>query len=90
MILLTPFQDSPDEGDPACLCSVCGLVIPAFDEDGYDNICVRMWPDREDCDHEYRFHDECIALAIEAKVLMLKHGSLQPTMELPLATARVQ
>jgi hypothetical protein len=49
-----PFSDSPDAGDPGCLCSRCGL--PIIEDDGP----VRAWPDDES--YEYRFHPACMGL----------------------------
>lgn len=46
------FYDSPDAGDPACVCSFCGLVITVEDAPP-----VRMWdPDER---MEARFHMGC-------------------------------
>ena len=46
------FTNSPDAGDPDCLCSRCGLVI--------EDCCgpVRAWP--EDGSKEYRYHAHCL------------------------------
>lgn len=46
------FSDSPDAGDPACICSWCGQVI----EDD-DNIPFRLF--REENNTEARFHKDC-------------------------------
>jgi hypothetical protein len=46
------FMDSPDAGDPKCLCSRCGLVIP----DGIG--IIRAWP--EIGEGEYRYHPSCL------------------------------
>jgi hypothetical protein len=56
---LTAFDDSPETGDPACLCSYCGEVI------GEEESPLRMWP--PDGRSEYRLHmpkctDQVIAL----------------------------
>lgn len=48
----TKFHDSPDVGDPACLCSRCGKVI------GEDEMPIRLWPDSGQ--YEYRFHPACV------------------------------
>ncbi len=46
------FYDSPDAGDPACVCSFCGLLIKEEDAPA-----IRMWdPDER---MEARFHIEC-------------------------------
>jgi hypothetical protein len=45
------FKTSPDAGDPDCICSYCGFVIPEDD-----------WPIRifRECDNtEARLHLEC-------------------------------
>jgi len=52
------FPDSPPEGDPACLCSVCLKAIPEFDAEGLPYICARIWSTENG--PEARFHDECI------------------------------
>jgi hypothetical protein len=49
------FADSPDEGDPACLCSRCGGVIEVAP--------IRLWPEPGK-DLEMRFHAECLGLAV--------------------------
>ena len=46
---LTWFSDSPDVGDPACICSLCLEII-------YD-IPVRGF--HEEMDQELRFHFDC-------------------------------
>lgn len=46
------FTDSPDAGDPRCICSRCGQLIN--EDDGP----VRAWPD--DGSYEYRFHPACM------------------------------
>jgi hypothetical protein len=51
----TLFDDSPETGDPACLCSRCGQRIRLR-----DGVAVRMWP--EGRDKEYRFHTACLGL----------------------------
>jgi len=45
------FKDSPDTGDPSCVCSLCGKVI----EEG--KVPLRLF--REEDDTEARFHDDC-------------------------------
>ena len=47
----TPFSDSPDVGDPDCLCSRCGLVIG--EDNGHP---IRAWTD----EREWRYHDSCL------------------------------
>ena len=55
------FQDSPDAGDPVCLCSRCLQVIA-------ENDCpLRCWPEKGEVGHdpkakggtEYRFCHSC-------------------------------
>lgn len=48
---VTWFHDSPDAGDPGCVCSTCGQVIPESD------FRIRCW--RED-GREARFHLPCV------------------------------
>lgn len=47
------FTDSPDAGNPTCICSRCAAPIPA----GF--IPVRVWPDGMDI--EFRFCEQCLA-----------------------------
>ncbi len=59
------FGDSPDVGDPACLCSRCGEPILEGDAPS-----VRVWPDSGSLvvgqpDEEYRFHARCLLDAPE-------------------------
>lgn len=44
------FSDSPDIGDPTCLCSRCGLAIA-------EEIGIRAWPSDGG---EYRYHHSCL------------------------------
>ncbi len=46
------FENSPDAGDPDCLCSLCGKVISE------DEVPVRMWPSGK-THKEYRLHWNC-------------------------------
>lgn len=57
------FLDSPDAGNPACLCSVCGEVIPV------EMFPIRMYWQR-DMDEvlEARFHDACLGQVSTLKV----------------------
>jgi hypothetical protein len=51
---ITWFEDSPDVGDPACLCSVCLHPI----KEGESEIrAVSVYP----IDREARFHEKCFA-----------------------------
>lgn len=47
------FSDSPDAGDPDCLCSACGEVIPDNESEPGP---IRLWPGG---DKEYRLHGQC-------------------------------
>jgi hypothetical protein len=49
----TLFDDSPDAGDPECLCSRCLKQIPEK-----DSPIIRMWPDGEN--KEYRYCRKCM------------------------------
>ncbi len=46
----TKFYDSPDAGDPACLCSRCGEAI--------EEAPIRAFP--ESGEYEYRYHPACL------------------------------
>lgn len=51
------FKDSPDTGDPRCICSRCMELIPE------DEIAIRIWP--QDVtgkmkNTEYRYHLKCL------------------------------
>jgi hypothetical protein len=61
---LTWFKDSPDPGDPACLCSWCGTVI------GEGELPIRAW--RSGDKSELRLHIEC------AKQTILELGAQKP------------
>lgn len=60
----TFFRDSPDSGDPACLCSRCGQPIAE------DEVAVRIWPKppgpgeplEDHQDGEYRYHQACAGI----------------------------
>lgn len=45
------FNDSPDAGDPECLCSLCGKLIQE------DDVPIRAWP--ESGKREIRLHWDC-------------------------------
>jgi hypothetical protein len=45
------FSDSPDAGDPGCICSLCGKAIPE------DECAVRATRQQENL--EARFHEKC-------------------------------
>lgn len=44
---------SPSEGDPTCLCSYCGALIPE------DTCCLRCWTKDQEPVLEARFCDDC-------------------------------
>lgn len=46
------FSDSPDAGNPACICSRCGQKISDVPVG-----IILAWPDEGG---EYRFHPECL------------------------------
>ena len=46
-------KTSPYEGDPTCLCSYCGAMIPE------DTIALRMWKQDSEPMLEARFCDGC-------------------------------
>ena len=48
------FETSPDAGDPDCICSYCGFVIPE------DEVPVRLFGKSDKL--EIRLHSECIRL----------------------------
>lgn len=50
-------ENHPEEGDPTCLCSYCGALIPATDSAGEGNICVRMFD--QEGGKEARFCERC-------------------------------
>jgi len=54
----TPFPDSPDVGEPDCLCSRCGEMIA--------DVAIRAWSVHEDtnvAEVEYRYHPACLGIA---------------------------
>jgi hypothetical protein len=51
------FSDSPDAGDPSCLCSWCGCVIAEKDAPA-----IRLFD--TDTNREARFHRACAGPAI--------------------------
>jgi hypothetical protein len=59
------FDDSPDAGEPSCLCSYCGNVIEEGDGP------VRMWNGEG---QELRFHDVCLNDVVEN----FENGGLKP------------
>lgn len=75
------FRDLPEEGDPACLCSLCLEVIPEFtgetdcDENG-EYPCrtgaVRVWTKSKPV-LEARFHDKCFEQVLQQGLIKLNH-----------------
>ena len=67
------FDDSPEEGDPLCLCSWCAERIEdiqddeddGYDESGQTGPCTRMWQKANGQTLEARFHDRCFNEAID-------------------------
>lgn len=49
------FQDSPDTGDPTCLCSRCLRPIPE------EVVPIRVFVDKGS-GSEYRYHPACLGL----------------------------
>ncbi len=49
------FYNSPDAGDPTCICSRCLLPI------GEDDVPIRAWS--KNGDYEYRYHSRCAEAA---------------------------
>jgi hypothetical protein len=59
---LTLFTDSPDTGDPECLCSYCSELIEE------DDMPIRFFvPESEKYPHgaEYRLHEKCAQLVVD-------------------------
>jgi hypothetical protein len=52
------FHDSPDVGEPTCVCSRCGRPIEE------DVVPIRAWID-EGRGGEYRFHPACVFPELE-------------------------
>jgi hypothetical protein len=46
-------KSSPQEGEPTCLCSYCGALIPE------DTIALRCWRGEGEQMEEARFCDDC-------------------------------
>jgi hypothetical protein len=46
-------KSSPQEGDPTCLCSYCGKMIPE------NTVCLRCWRGEGPAMEEARFCDGC-------------------------------
>ena len=68
------FKESPDEGHPLCLCSWCGHLIPAIDDEEEDaeehEIAIRMWNGRNE---EARFHHSCLERVLNLGVFTVNH-----------------
>jgi hypothetical protein len=61
---MTIFTDSPDTGEPECVCSYCGEVIEE------DEIPLRIFfPESKQYPHgaEYRLHWKCVRETVEFK-----------------------
>ena len=54
--LLTWFVDSPNAGDPGCICSLCGKVIEDVETP------LRLFRERDN--YELRLHKKCAEKAI--------------------------
>lgn len=76
------FSDSPDAGDPHCVCSYCGERIeesPEGEEDRELNADegepVRMWTNggKAPC-LEARFHAKCLEACLELGLLTMEKG----------------
>jgi len=52
----TPFLDSPDVGEPECVCSRCGGVI--------QDMAIRAWSAHGDGEMEYRYHPACLGVSV--------------------------
>lgn len=73
------FDDSPDAGDPACICSACNEVIPETE------IVIRLRMLNWDGDKEARFHLECWEAAqveLFPEALMTTFNSFSPAISL--------
>ncbi len=56
--LLKWFKDSPDTGDPACLCSYCAKVIEEDDDP------IRAWRGKDKDTEELRLHIACAKIVV--------------------------
>lgn len=73
--ILRWFDDSPDAGSPACICSYCGERIEAsefeFEEVNSDEgEPIRLWTNggKDPC-QEARFHPNCFAACLELGIV---------------------
>ena len=77
------FEDSPDDGDPGCLCSYCkqqiesrqDLELEEWDEGDPDRVGgIRMWKSgpKGKAQFEARFHDRCFREVLERGLIELK------------------
>ena len=72
---LRSFDDSPDAGDPRCLCSYCGERIEdrpedldEWQDDDYHGQPIRMWNKQN---REWRFHPRCFNEVLERGIVTL-------------------
>lgn len=54
------FKNSPSAGDPDCVCSLCGELIPEED------VPIRLWTEHHKPMLEARFCDDCFKKVIES------------------------
>lgn len=59
---LTLFSDSPDAGDPECVCSLCGAII---EEDEFPLRIFLKDDEKYPDGAEYRLHQDCSHQVIE-------------------------
>ena len=53
------YHNSPDSGDPDCICSLCRKVIPE------DECPIRLWNHNHDPTLEARLHEDCFKQIVE-------------------------
>lgn len=67
------FPDSPDAGEPACICSYCAERIEAAPEESEDDADegepIRMWSSLTN--FELRLHARCLNACLELGLLSL-------------------
>ena len=57
---ITWFKDSPFPGEPDCICSLCGELIPEED------VPIRMWTEKHKPALEARFHEDCFKKVVDS------------------------
>lgn len=65
---MTWFEDSPDYGHPACICSICGDAIPDLDDLSEDFPPLRLFREKSDAHphgQEARFCPDCVPLVLK-------------------------